>query len=83
MLKADKCLTFVRCHEIWEPETARILGVVMEFLYFLTYLIHAFQLESCHWVKLRTDIISTECYVGNCMKLSGRGSFPGSVPVIV
>ena len=29
--------------------------------------------------QIATDIVSTECYVGNCMKLSGRGSIPVTV----
>jgi len=55
----------------------------MGLLYFFKYLIFAFQLESCHWVKIITDIISTESYVGICMKWLGFGSLPGTVPAVV
>ena len=71
VLRDDKIIIFVCCQETWEPEAPRILGAVhgcSGFALLIMYLIHAFQLESCQWVKLRTDIISTECYVGNCMK---------------
>jgi len=49
-------------------KSSGLFGTVKLLIYIFIYLILAFQLESCKWVKFRTDIIGTECYVGNCME---------------